>query len=47
MYFHILNNNKNEQAQLLEMRSHAFFFDGVGCNGVKQYLITNNRSVGR
>ena len=35
MYFYNLNNNKNEQAQLLEMRSNAFIFDGVGCGGIK------------
>ncbi len=42
MYFYNLNNKKNEQAQLLEMRSHAFIFDGTGCNGVKQLLNTNS-----
>jgi hypothetical protein len=36
MYFYNLNSNNNEQAQLLEMRSDAFIFDGIGCNDVKQ-----------
>lgn len=47
MYFYILNNNKNEQAQLLEMRCHAFIFDGIGCNGVKQNSLTNIQKCGQ
>ncbi len=36
MYFYITKFNKYEQAQLLEMRSNAFIFDGIGCNGVNK-----------
>lgn len=47
MYFYNLNNYNNEQAQLLEMRSHAFIFDGIGCNGVKQNSQTNTVKCGQ
>lgn len=30
MYFYRIKFYKNEQTQLLEMRSHAFCFDGIG-----------------
>ena len=42
MYFYCIKLYKNEQTQLLEMRSHAIIFDGTGCNGVKQLLNTNS-----
>ena len=35
MYLYINKSNKNEQAQLLEMRSNAFIFDGIGRNDLK------------
>ena len=41
MYFYRTKLNKYEQAQLLEMCGNAFIFDGIGCNSVKQILITN------
>ena len=47
MYFYNLHNGKNEQAQLLKMSSHAFTFDGIGCNGVKQISNTNIEKCGQ
>ncbi|MEO5945434.1 MAG: hypothetical protein ABIP79_01355 [Chitinophagaceae bacterium] len=47
MYFYITKFNKYEQAQLLEMRSHAFIFDGIGCNGVKLLVNTNTEECGQ
>ena len=47
MYFYILKIKKNEQAQLLEMCGHAFIFDGIGCNGVKQNSQTNTVKCGQ
>lgn len=38
MYIYITKFNKYEQAQLLEMYSNAFIFDGIGCNDLKTTL---------
>ena len=45
MYFYMLKIKQNEQAQLLEVHSHAFIVDGIGCNGVKQ--ISNIEKCGQ